>query len=181
MPRLTFVALVSLFAVHALEAQEFSGEKPMQPIYQDGAEFRWLKKRSWIPAFWMEWKTFRNGPSRARAKWPVHHAGEGRRAFHPHQFNINIGRVDGSGDWQDLVATRKFPSEDWSHYNRISDLGLPRCGRRPGASPELWCCTTKARIYCRTTQTRAATNPSRLKNHEWNHIVWEIPPLSRHR
>jgi hypothetical protein len=31
----------------------------------------------------------------------------------------NIGRVQGEGDWQDLVATRQFPSEDWSQYNRM--------------------------------------------------------------
>ena len=41
------------------------------------------------------------------------------------------------GDWTDLIATRKFPSEDWRGFNRISVWIYPDIDGAPAISASL--------------------------------------------
>ena len=90
----------------------------------------------------------------------------------------NIGRVDGSGDWQDLVATRNFPSEDWTRYNRISAWVFPDVHGASAVSINLTLHNEGAHILP-DDQNEGRDDSIPLRNHEWNHVVWEIPSLDR--
>jgi hypothetical protein len=101
----------------------------MQARYEDGAEFRWLHKKvldsrllddmdnlvSWSFAGHGEMKLIEVNASRPWSSFPTADS---------HVLRIrsitNIAEVEGAGEWEDLVATRKFPGEDWSKFNRIS-------------------------------------------------------------
>jgi hypothetical protein len=131
-------ALFSVLAIHCIQAQLGAPERPMQPIYQDGAEFRWLNKKVLDSRLLDGMEDL--------SKWSF--KGEGEMSLSTTQVKdgehsirisstFNIGRVDGSGDWQDLVATRRFPSEDWSHYNRISIWVYPDVNGAPAISASL--------------------------------------------
>jgi hypothetical protein len=172
-------ALFSVLAIHCLQAQLGAPEPPMQPIYQDGAEFRWLNKKVLDSRLLDGMEDL--------SKWSF--KGEGEMSLSTTQVKdgdhsirisstFNIGRVDGSGDWQDLVATRRFPSEDWSHYNRISIWVYPDVDGAPAISASLILHNEGSHILPdNTNEGRNESIP--LKNREWNHVVWEIAPLSR--
>src|SRR5260370_41149377 len=51
--------------------------------------------------------------------------------------NQNVGLVGGAGEWEDLVAIRKFPSENWGRYNRISIWVYPDVIGAPATSASL--------------------------------------------
>ncbi len=92
----------------------------------------------------------------------------------------NVALAGGDEEWEDLVATRKFASEDWSRFNRISLWVYPDVVGAPAIS-----CTLvlhndgKHKLPDSYNEGRHESIP--VKNHEWNHIVWEIAPLSRDR
>jgi len=80
------------------------------------------------------------------------------------------------------AATRRFNSEDWSNYNRISFwvwpdfprhriislmISLENDGKQPGQPLN--------EVYPLTT------NFVLLKNNEWNHVVWEISDIQRNK
>jgi hypothetical protein len=90
----------------------------------------------------------------------------------------NLGLVGGAGEWEDLVASRKFPSENWSRYNRISIWAYPDVIGAPAISASLILHNEGAhRLPDRYNEGRHESVI--LKNHEWNHVVWEIAPLDR--
>src|SRR6267143_164474 len=101
-------------------------------------------------------------------------------AFAANPFYYNVAQVDGGGEWEDLVATRKFPGEDWSRYNRISLWVYPEIIGAPAISCSL---------MLRNDGSHKLPDPYNegrhesiiLKNHVWNHVVWEIAPLDRDR
>ena len=104
---------------------------PMQPKFEDGAEFRWLNKSVAESRLLdgMEdlagWSFKGDGEmtlSDVRAK-------DGRHSLRI-QSRSNIAEVEGGGEWEDLVATRRFAGEDWSRYNRISLWVYPDISRR---------------------------------------------------
>jgi len=172
-------ALFSVFAVHCIQAQLEAPERPMQPVYQDGAEFRWLNKKVLDSRLLDGMEDL--------SKWTF--KGEGEMSLSTeevkdgeHSLRIkstfNMGRVDGSGDWQDLIATRRFPSEDWSRYNRISIWVYPDVDGAPAISASLILHNDGSHILPDdTNEGRDESIP--LKNRQWNHVVWEIAPLSR--
>jgi hypothetical protein len=90
----------------------------------------------------------------------------------------NIGRVEGSGDWQDLVATRRFPSEDWSQYNRISVWVFPDIHGAPAISLNMTLHNEGAHLLP-DDQNEGRDDSIPIVNHQWNHVVWEIPSLDR--
>jgi len=171
--------LFSVLAIQRIQAQLGVPERPMQPVYQDGAEFRWLNKKVLDSRLLDGMEDL--------SKWSF--KGEGEMSLSTAQVKdaehsirisstFNIGRVDGSGDWQDLVATRRFPSEDWSHYNRISIWVYPDVDGAPAISASLILHNEGSHILPdNTNEGRNESIP--LKNREWNHVVWEIAPLSR--
>jgi hypothetical protein len=92
----------------------------------------------------------------------------------------NVAQLDGGGEWEDLVATRKFPAEDWSRYNRISLWIYPDVIGAPAISCSLVLHNDGSH------KVPSAYNEGRhesiiLKNHMWNRVVWEIAPLDRDR
>jgi hypothetical protein len=168
-----------VFAIGCVQAQLGAPEQQMQPVYQDGAEFRWLNKKVLDSRLLDGMEDL--------SKWSF--KGEGEMGLSTTQVKdgehsirisstFNIGRVDGSGDWQDLIATRRFPSEDWSRYNRISIWVYPDVDGAPAISASLILHNKGSHILPdNTNEGRNESIP--LNNRQWNHVVWEITPLSR--
>jgi Glycosyl hydrolase family 9/Cellulase N-terminal ig-like domain len=152
---------------------------PMTAKYEDGAEFRWLNKKVLDSRLLDSMENL--------SAWSFAGAGEmtltGDRAKEgSHALRIrsttNIAQVDGSGEWEDLVATRKFASEDWRRYNRISLWVYPDVIGAPAISCSLTLHNDGAhKLPDRYNEGRHESII--LKNKSWNHVVWEIAPLDR--
>ena len=121
------------------------------------------------------------------ATWTFHGDGEMALADSPvkdgkHSLRIrstqNIGKVGGAGEWEDLIASRKFPSENWSAYNRISIWVYPDVIGAPAISASLVLHNEGAHVLP-DRYNEGRHESIILKNHEWNHVVWEIAPLDR--
>jgi len=176
---LPLLSVFPLLTAAPLLAQQTFADRPLQPIDEDGAEYRWLNKPVLAsrPLDSME----------DLAHWTFTGAGdltlsEAQIKDGHHSLRIrssdNMGHVTGDGDWQDLLATRHFPSEDWSKFNRISLWVYPDVNGAPAISCSLILHTEGAHpLPDSTNEGRNESIP--LKNHQWNHIVWEITPLER--
>jgi hypothetical protein len=90
----------------------------------------------------------------------------------------SIGRVDGSGDWQDPIATLSFSSEDWRPYNRISVWVHPDVHGVPAVFINLTLHNEGAHVLP-DDQNEGRDDSISLRNHAWNHVTWEIAPLDR--
>src|SRR4029077_12422588 len=78
----------------------------------------------------------------------------------------------------DLIASRKFPSENWSAYNRISIWVYPDVIGAPAISASLVLHNEGAHVLP-DRYNEGRHESIILKNHEWNHVLWEIAPLDR--
>ena len=159
--------------------QSFSPPAPMQPAARDGAENRWLAKAVLSSRLLDEMEDLSGWSFKGEGEMSLssEHIKEG---FHSLEIRstFNMGRVDGSGDWADLVATRKFPSEDWRGFNRISVWIYPDIDGAPAISASLVLHNEGEHILPDSTnEGRDDSIP--LKNRVWNHVVWEIAPLDR--
>jgi hypothetical protein len=173
------MCMIFFSGARSLAGQQPSGEMPMRPVYQDGAEFRWLQKKVLDSRLLDSMDDL--------SKWSFKGEGEmslsgiqvkdGRSSIQIRSTR-NMGRVDGSGDWQDLIASRKFPSEDWSHYNRLSIWVYPDVDGAPAISASLVLHNEGRHLLPdNTNEGRNESIP--LKNRQWNQVLWEITPLSR--
>lgn len=176
----TIVLGMSVLCVSML-AQQKVPEMPMQARYEDGAEFRWLNKKV------LDSRLLDNMED--LSSWTFTGAGDmaltdtrakdGRYSLRL-RSTTNIAQVDGSGEWEDLVATRKFPGEDWSRYNRISLWVYPDIVGAPAISCSLTLHNDGSHKL--PDQYNEGRHESIiLKNRTWNHVVWEIAPLDRDR
>ena len=160
-------------------AQQTPPATPMQPLFQNGAQFRQLQK-----------KVLRSRVIDATddlSHWSLTGAGsmtlstaeikEGRTSLRVTSTD-NKGRVEGEGDWQDLVATRNFPSEDWTRFNRISVWVYPDIVGAPAISLNLTLHNEGAHLLP-DDQNEGRDDSIPIRDREWNHIVWEIPSLDR--
>jgi len=152
---------------------------PMQPAYANGAEARWLKKKvldSRVLDSMEDLSTwsFAGDGEMALADSPVKDGAHSLRII----SKENLGLVGGSGEWEDLVASRKFPGEDWRHYNRISIWVYPDVIGAPTISSSLVLHNDGAHKLP-DHYNEGRDESLNLKNHEWNHLVWEIAPLDR--
>src|SRR5215469_12929517 len=191
MNRVACIVVLNLFALFLpnLSAQQAAPAMPMQPRYEDGAEFRWLHKKvldsrllddmdnlvSWSFAGDGEMKLIEVNASRPWSSGPTADS---------HVLRIrsitNIAEVEGDGEWEDLVATRKFPDEDWSKFNRISLWVYPDIVGAPAISCSLVLHNDGAhKLPDHYNEGRHESII--LKNHVWNQVVWEIAPLDRDR
>ena len=173
------LGVCSALSGHYAAAQQGGLRMPMQPTYEDGAEARWLNKKVLYSRVLdsMEdtsaW-SFAGDGDMALADSPVKDGVHSLRI----RSKQNLGLVGGAGEWEDLVASRKFPSENWSRYNRISIWVYPDVIGAPALSASLVLHNDGAhRLPDRYNEGRHESIP--LKNHEWNHVVWEIAPLDR--
>ena len=167
------------FGSPPVSAQQQAPKMPMQAVYEDGAEARWLKKPV-LEARLLDamedlstW-TFTGDGDMTLAETPVK---EGKHSLRIRSTQ-NLGKVGGAGEWEDLIADRKFPGEDWSHYNRISIWVYPDVVGAPAISASLVLHNEGThKLPDRYNEGRHESII--LKNHEWNQVVWEIAPLSR--
>lgn len=176
-----FFALALLCGLAALNLRAQTGvpAMPMQPTLQDGAEARWLDKKVLSSRILdsMEdlssW-SFTGDGAMALADSPAKDGTHSLRI----SSRENLGLVGGAGEWEDLVASRKFLSENWTPYNRISLWVYPDIIGAPALSASLVLHNDGAhRLPDRYNEGRHESIP--LKNHQWNHVVWEIAPLDR--
>ena len=171
-------------------AQRTGLTMPMVARYEDGAEYRWLHKKVLDSRLLDDMETL--------SSWSFAGAGEMTlvevRASEPwtmtgdatpnHVLRMrstsNIAQVDGSGEWEDLIATRKFAGEDWGKFNRISLWVYPDVVGAPAISCSLVLHNDGAhKLPDHYNEGRHESII--LKNHTWNQIVWEIAPLDRDR
>jgi len=177
----TFTVVCILCLSATLTAQKVAPEMPMQARYDDGAESRWLNKKV-LDSRVLDSMEDLTG-------WSFAGAGEmiltdTRSKDGEHALRIrsttNIAQVDGSGEWEDLAATRKFSGEDWSRYNRISLWVYPDIIGAPAISCSLVLHNDGAHKLP-DSYNEGRHESIILKNHSWNHVVWEIAPLDRDR
>src|ERR1017187_1994527 len=77
-----------------------------------------------------------------------------------------------------MSATRTFPGEDWSAYNRISVWIYPDIvGTRFISFAFTMHNDGKQKVPDR--QNEGKHESVLLNNHAWNHVVWEIPLIAR--
>lgn len=160
-------------------AQEEMPKMPLQAVYQDGAEARWLQKkvldsRTLDSMEDISTWSFQGDGDMALADSPVK---DGKHSLRIRSLQ-NVGKVGGSGEWEDLIATRKFASEDWSHYNRISIWVFPDVIGAPAISASLVLHNQGAHVLP-DRYNEGRHESIILINREWNHVVWEITPLAR--
>ena len=170
---------VFIFVAKPGFSQRESPKMPMQAVYEDGAEARWQAKKV------LESKLLDSMED--LSTWSFTGEGDMQLADAPvkqgrHSLRIrsiqNIGKVGGAGEWEDLIATRKFAGEDWSNFNRISIWVYPDVIGAPAISASLVLHNQGAHVLP-DHYNEGRHESIILKNHEWNHVVWEITPLSR--
>src|SRR5258708_27026497 len=98
---------------HYVPAQQEVPKMPMQPIYEDGAEARWLNKtvldsRELDSMEDASTWSFSGDGEMALADSPVKNSAHSLRI----RSNQNVGLVGGACEWEDLVPIPKFPSEN---------------------------------------------------------------------
>ncbi|MGC2583989.1 MAG: glycoside hydrolase family 9 protein [Acidobacteriaceae bacterium] len=160
-------------------AQQTLPAMPMQPVVQNGAEYRQLQKKVLRSRLLdgMEDLSHWSFSGVGSMTLSTAEVKEGRTSLRVASTD-NIGRVEGSGDWQDLVATRNYPSEDWRQYNRISVWVYPDIHGAPAISLNLTLHNEGAHLLP-DDQNEGRDDSIPIRNHQWNHIVWEIPSLDR--
>src|SRR3984893_4133955 len=162
-----------------LTAQQTVPQMPMQAKYEDGAESRWLNKKVLDSRVLDSMEDVSNWSFKGAGEMTLTdvHFKDGQHSLRI-RSTTNVAQVDGSGEWEDLVATRKFPGEDWSRYNRISLWVYPDIVGAPAISCSLTLHNDGAHKL--PDQYNEGRHESIiLKNHVWNHVVWEIAPLDR--
>ena len=160
-------------------AQQSTPATPMQPDLRNGAEYRQLQKSVMSSRVLDDMENL--------SHWGL--AGKGTMTLSTTTVKQgttslriaspdNIGRVDGSGDWQDIVATRRFPSEDWTAYNRISVWVFPDIHGAPAISLNMTL-HNEGKHLLPDDQNEGRDDSIPVVNHQWNRVVWEIPSLDR--
>jgi hypothetical protein len=160
-------------------AEQTTPDMPMQARFEDGAEFRWLNKKVLDSRVLDSMEDLSSWSFAGSGEMTLteDHTKDGNHAIRIRSTS-NIAQVGNEGEWEDLVATRKFPGEDWSKYNRISLWVYPDVVGAPAISCSLILHNDGAhKLPDRYNEGRHESII--LKNHMWNQIVWEIAPLDR--
>ena len=82
--------------------------------------------------------------------------------------------------WGDSVLIRRFEGEDWSKYNRISFWVYPDCPGYYTVSLDLELHSDGA-LKVPPLFGQEGWHTLQVRNHEWNHVVWEIGNVARDR
>ena len=179
-PGILIVLCICSLAI-SLAAQQFAPEMPMRAKYEDGAEFRWLNKKILDSRVLDSMEDLANWSFTGAGEMTLTdaHAKDGRHALRI-RSTTNVAQVEGSGEWEDLIATRKFSGEDWTRYNRISLWVYPDVIGAPAISCSLVLHNDGAhKLPDHYNEGRHESII--LQDHMWNHVVWEIAPLDRDR
>jgi Glycosyl hydrolase family 9/Cellulase N-terminal ig-like domain len=180
--RNSMIAVMSIFGFGAsLASQQAAPHMPMQAKYEDGAEFRWLNKQVLDSRVLDSMEDLGSWSFAGMGEMMLAevHVKDGRHSLRIHS-TTNIAQVEGAGEWEDLVATRKFAGEDWSRFNRISMWVYPDVIGAPTISCSLTLHNDGAHKLP-DSYNEGRHESLDLQNHAWNHIVWEIAPLDRDR
>ena len=165
----------------SLVAQETAPEMPMQARAEDGAEFRWLNKKvldSRVLDSMEDLSTW-SFAGAGEMTLTADRAKDGKYSLRI-RSTTNVAQVGGDGEWEDLVATRKFADEDWTRFNRISLWVYPDVVGAPAISCSL-VLHNDGKHKLPDSYNEGRHESIILKNHVWNQIVWEIAPLDRDR
>jgi len=168
---------VSLSAQQA--AEQATPAKPMQARFEDGAEFRWLNKKVLDSRVLDSMEDLSSWSFAGAGEMTLSedHTKDGKHALRIRSTS-NIAQVGNEGEWEDLVATRKFSGEDWSGYNRISLWVYPDVVGAPAISCSLILHNDGVhKLPDRYNEGRHESII--LKNHMWNQIVGNRPARSR--
>jgi hypothetical protein len=176
---LLILSVFSSGAGQPLSAQPVEPRKPLQPKLEDGAEYRWLNKKVLASRLLDSMEDISTWSFKGEGDMAL---SEAYKKDGQHSLRIrsafNIARVGNGGEWEDLIATRKFPSEDWRQYNRISLWVYADVAGAPALAASLTLHNEGAHVL--PDQYNEGRDESLLlKNHAWTHIVWEIAPLDR--
>ncbi len=179
------------------------GERaPMVVNFQDSAPYRWLNKKV-LESRQLDdmeslakWTAFTNGPiatvdarvtfKAAAVSQVVAEMTLTRERSRDGGQSLRLRmptRLDGPGpddgrEWGAAGVRRNFDGEDWQNFNRISLWIYPDC---PGAYEV----SLSFRLYNDGVEKLPAAfgqegdHTFPLRNHEWNHVVWEIGNLAR--
>ena len=160
-------------------AQQNAPERPMQPVVENGAAWRQLRKKVLSSRVLDDMEDLSHWSFTGVGTMTLSTAEvkQGRTSLRVASTD-NIGRVEGEGDWQDIVATRNFPSEDWRPYNRISVWVYPDIHGAPAISLNMTLHNEGAHLLP-DDQNEGRDDSIPIVNQQWNHIVWEIPSLDR--
>jgi hypothetical protein len=151
----------------------------MQAKLEDGAEYRWLNKKVLDSRVLDSMEDLSTWSFKGEGDMSLadEYKKDGQHSLRI-RSTFSVARVDGGGEWEDLIATRKFPSEDWRKYNRISLWVYADVAGAPALAASLTLHNEGQHIL--PDQYNEGRNESLLlKNHAWTHLVWEIAPLDR--
>ena len=154
---------------------------PMRANYEDGAEFRWLNKQVLDSRLLDNMEDLSNWSFTGAGEMTLTeaHAKDGQHSLRIRSTS-NVAEVGAGGEWEDLVATRRFGGEDWRQYNRISLWVYPDVVGAPAISCSLTLHNDGSHKL--PDQYNEGRHESiTLQNRVWNHVVWEIAPLDRDR
>jgi len=175
------IMCLSVFLSGQQKGEQATLPEPMQARFEDGAEFRWLNKKVLDSRVLDSMEDLSSWSFAGAGEMTLteDHTKDGKHALRIRSTS-NIAQVGNEGEWEDLVATRKFLGEDWSRYNRISLWVYPDVVGAPAISCSLILHNDGAhKLPDRYNEGRHESII--LKNHMWNQIVWEIAPLDRDR
>jgi hypothetical protein len=189
------VALVFLTSPHFVR-------KPMEANFKDGAEFRWLNKKVFSKRTlddmerldnWRSFTTSGTAIVDARKVIKTTDSSSSVASIELSRQNVHEGahsllmttpaRLAGPAPkngrgWGRSGMRRLFNGEDWTAYNRISLWIYPDL---PGFYTTALDCqlyndgaVKLPAIFGQEGQTSLV-----LKNHQWNHVVWEISNVAR--
>jgi glycosyl hydrolase family 9/cellulase-like Ig domain-containing protein len=179
-----------------------AGQEPMPDASKDSAANRWLNKKVIAsrvlddmesPAHWTAFstgapevvdaraaqKTTEPGHSVAEISFSRERSRNGRQSLRlrmPTRLEVP-GPKNGRG-WGSAGVRRQFDGEDWRQFNRLSLWIYPDC-------PGFYVVAQELRLYNDGVEKLPAPFGQEgetslvLRNHEWNHVVWEIGNVAR--
>jgi hypothetical protein len=173
--------LCALCVFSSLLAAQTPDGRPLQPRTEDGAYLRWLNK----PILRAQLLDSMEDLS----AWSFKGAGDmtlttqrfkdGKSALRMHTAST-VAVAGGDAEWADMVATRKISAEDWSRFNRISIWVYADVVGAPAISFSITLHNDgQHKLPDRYNEGRDESII--LRNHAWNHVVWEITPLDREK
>jgi len=173
-------AIASALLVLSVSGQQPNG-KPLRARDEDGAASRWLNKPVLKSRLLDDMESLSHWAFTGKGDMALSDAWV-KQGKHSLRLASATGEATAGGEseWLDIMATRQFAAEDWTAYNRLSVWVYPDIE----GAPAIPCSIILHNDG--TTKLPDRYNEGRnesliLKDHEWNHVVWEIAPLARDR
>src|ERR1035441_6175117 len=185
MHRVSGFLFTSVFAFLATGTGLWAQEPPSMPMQarnEDGANYRWLAKKVLASRLLDGMEDLSNWTFRGQGEMTLSDA-RTHQGAHSLQVRSVVpppdptpgARRPGQGH---MSASRAFPGEDWSAFNRISVWIYPDIvGTRFISFAVTMHNDGKQKVPDRQNEGRDES--VLLNNHAWNHVVWEIEPIAR--